>query len=85
MELLKETIKDFSDEELVDQYLNHREEYTPEAFSIIKKSGIAKFREEPAGEKATFEIKTAVEFGQRYFIQFENHFPERSDGGNIHS
>ena len=36
MELLKETIKDFSDEELINQYLNHRGEYTPEAFSTIE-------------------------------------------------
>lgn len=80
MELLKETIKDLSDEELINQYLNHREEYTPEAFSIIEDEVNSRNIDKSLLEKKPVpEIKKGVlNLDSDDFIQFENTFT-RSD------
>jgi hypothetical protein len=80
MELLKDTIKNFSDEELIDQYLNHREEYTPEAFSVIEKEVNSRNIDKNLLEKKpAVEIKRGVlSLDSDDFIQFENTF-SRSD------
>lgn len=80
MELLKETIKDLSDEELINQFLNHREEYTPEAFSIIEEEVNSRNIDKSLLEKKP-EVETKrgqLSLDSDDFIQFENTFT-RSD------
>lgn len=36
METLKESVRDFTDEYLLEEYFNHSEEYTHEAYSVLK-------------------------------------------------
>ncbi|NLL14977.1 MAG: hypothetical protein GX267_16355 [Fibrobacter sp.] len=80
MELLKETIKDFSDEELINQYLNHRGEYTPEAFSTIEEEVNSRNIDKSLLEKKPeVEIKRGqLSLDSDDFIEFENTF-SRSD------
>ncbi len=80
MNLLRETLKDCSDEELINQYFNHREEYTPEAFSIIEEEVNSRNIDEGLLEKKPeVEIKRGqLSLDSDDFILFENTFT-RSD------
>ncbi len=80
MDLLKQTIKDFSDEELINQYLNHQGEYTPEAFSIIEEEVNSRNIDKNLLRKKTeVEIKKGqLSLDINDFVQFENTF-SRSD------
>lgn len=82
MDLLKESIKDFSDEELINQYVNHRGDYTPEAFSILEEEVNSRNIDKSLLEKEkkpVVEIKKGqLSLDSNDFIQFENTF-SRSD------
>lgn len=80
MELLKETVKDFCDEELMNQYLNHRDEYTPEAFSIIENEvNLRKIDKDQYVKKPVAQIKKGrLSLNSEDFVQFEHTFT-RSD------
>ncbi len=80
MELLKDAVKDFSDEELMNQFLNHREEYTPEAFSIIETEvNLRKIDKDQYVKKPAVQIKKGkLSLDSDDFVQFEHTFT-RSD------
>lgn len=79
MDLLKESIKDFSDEDLIDQYLNHREEFTPEAFSIIENEINLRKIDTSKSEASAPKVKRGIiNLDSEDFVQFEHTF-SRSD------
>lgn len=76
MEQLRESIRDYSDQYLLEQYLKHQEEYTPEALEIIKEeirardleSGMEKPQTSADAPVATLKLDSAD------FTPFEHTF-----------
>ncbi|MCX7727315.1 MAG: hypothetical protein N2053_10765 [Chitinispirillaceae bacterium] len=74
MEELKKIVENYTNEELLDQFINHKEEYTPEALSILEEE-IKKRNLEINQEKVQEEKKwRELSFDSKDFVPFEHRF-----------
>lgn len=75
MDQLKEAVKDFSDQELLTQYINHKDEYTAEALAILEDEIKARGLRPQAPDKTVASIKRGqINLDTDDFEQFEHTF-----------
>ena len=75
MEQLRDALRDYSDQYLIEQYQNHREEYTPEALELLGEE--IKVRNIDVNEESTVEqgaVRKEVNMDSDDFVQFEHAF-----------
>lgn len=76
MEQLKESIKNFSEEQLLDQYLNHRDEYIPEAVELMENEITTRGLREKIEAEGEFTGKNRYrrEINKDEFLPFDHVF-----------
>lgn len=76
MEQLRDMVKDYSDEELTDQFVNHRDEYTPEALNILEEEiKLRQIDTSKIEKKPTKTVKQGtLNLDSDDFLQFEHTF-----------
>lgn len=79
MESLKEALQYYSDEQLLDQYTNHREEYTEEALTVMKDEIVRRGIEEKDAQKEMLEKGESIasipgNLGKEDFATLEHGF-----------